>query len=60
LAQARLRNKRSNQKILIPVYWRDWGKELALWLQTLNYADCREADYQKLANTVSKLATARL
>lgn len=56
LAQARLRNKRSDRKILIPIYWRG-GRELALWLQALNYADCREGDYQKLTTTVTAIAS---
>lgn len=56
LMQARLRNKRSDHFVLFPIYWRDWGKELDLWLQTINYADCREGNHQALTNTVSKLS----
>jgi hypothetical protein len=55
LMQARLRNKRSDRTILFPIYWRDWGKDLDLWLQVVNYADCREGNYETLTSTVSKL-----
>ena len=58
LMQARLRHKRSVEPILFPVYWRDWGQELHLWLQVLNYADCRESDYQSLSSTMGKLSFA--
>ena len=53
--QARLRNKRSPKSVLFPIYWSDWGKELDLWLQAINYADCRECDYSKLTSTVGNL-----
>src|ERR1700730_3629495 len=56
LMQARLRNKRSDRTILFPIYWRSWEKQLDLWIQALNYGDCRESDYQKLTSTVTKLA----
>jgi hypothetical protein len=56
LMQARLRNKRADQTLLFPIYWRDWGKELDLWLQLVNYADCRECDSQSLTTTMHKLA----
>ena len=55
LMQARLRNKRSDHSVLFPLYWRDLGRELDLWLQTINYADCREGNRQALTNSVSKL-----
>ncbi|MGO9432176.1 toll/interleukin-1 receptor domain-containing protein [Rhodoblastus sp.] len=58
LMQARLRNKREANKVLFPIYWQNWGKELDLWLQILNYADCREADAQVLAATISTLVLA--
>jgi hypothetical protein len=54
--QARLRNKRSDRTVLFPVYWLDWERELDLWLQVLNYADCREGDYEKLTSTINGLA----
>ena len=57
LMQARLRNKRSSA-LLFPVYWLDWGKELDLWLQIVNYADCREGDHRTLAGTMAKLSLA--
>lgn len=55
LMQARLRNKTADRTLLFPVYWRDWGKELDLWLQLVNYADCRECDYQSLTTIMHKL-----
>jgi hypothetical protein len=58
LMQARLRNKRSAIPVLFPIYWRDWGRELDLWLQVVNYADCRESDHGSLTTTLSKLALA--
>ena len=51
IMMARLRNKRSGGKVLHPVYWRESEKELALWLQILNYSDCREADEAKIVET---------
>jgi hypothetical protein len=53
--QARLRNKRSDRPLLFPVYWRDWGQDLDLWLQVVNYADCRERNYETLTSTIRKL-----
>jgi hypothetical protein len=58
LMQARLRNKRSDRAILFPIYWLDWGKELDLWLQVLNLADCREGDPRKLTRAVNELVIA--
>jgi len=58
LMQARLRSKRSASPLLFPVYWLDWGKELDLWLQIVNYADCREGDHQALSGTMVKLRLA--
>jgi len=54
LMQARLRTKRSNYSCLFPIYWCDWGN-LDLWIQAVNYEDCREANFQKLKDAVSKL-----
>ena len=59
LMQARLRNKRAAHALLFPVYWRDWGKELDLWLQVVNYVDCREANYEALESTMFKLPLAK-
>jgi hypothetical protein len=58
LMQARLRHKHSDLPVLIPIYWRDWGKELDLWLRVVNYADCREANFQSLAKTIDRLGFA--
>jgi hypothetical protein len=58
LMQARLRNKRAANPLLFPVYWRDWGKELDLWLQAVNYVDCREANADALAVEMGALALA--
>lgn len=58
LMQARLRNKRSAHPVLFPVYWLDWGKDLALWLQIVNFVDCREGNHQALAGTMTILPLA--
>lgn len=52
LMQARLRNKRSRETVFFPVYWHDWGKELDLWLQTVNYSDCRECNRDLLVGAI--------
>jgi hypothetical protein len=52
--QARLRNKRSNHSCLFPIYWCEGG-DLDLWIQAINYADCREADFRKLKDAVGGL-----
>ena len=49
---ARLRNKRCGGGVLLPIYWRDLDGDLSLWLQILNYSDCREADAAKIAAAV--------
>ncbi len=56
LMQARLRNKRSDRSVLFPIYWRDWGRELDLWLQVVNYADCRERNAETLKSAVAKMS----
>lgn len=53
---ARLRNKRMDFELLVPVYWRGIPGDLALWLQTLNYADCREADEMSLDRAIRRIA----
>ena len=50
LMMARLRNKRADRGVLLPVYWRGLDGDLALWLRALNYSDCREEDTAKLAD----------
>jgi hypothetical protein len=45
---ARLRNKRSGWKVLIPIYWQKVAPDLPLWLQTLNRCDCIEERYDLL------------
>jgi hypothetical protein len=54
LWQARLRNKRSGGTVLFPIYWRDYAMGLDLWLQILNYADCREESIENLTTHISK------
>jgi hypothetical protein len=54
--QARLRNKKSQQKVLFPIYWLDLGGELDLWLQVLTFSDCREGDHHKLMRMVSNFS----
>jgi TIR domain-containing protein len=39
---ARLRNKREEGRVLVPIYWQSCPNDLALWLQTLNLSDLRE------------------
>jgi hypothetical protein len=53
---ARLRNKRSEFEVFFPMYWKDAGKELAMWLQAITYSDCREADSKKVSRAVQRLA----
>ena len=57
LSMARLRHKRENQSVLLPLYVRSLedAAELPLWLQTVTYADCRETDEAKLAAAVARL-----
>jgi hypothetical protein len=55
LFQARLRHKREGGLVLFPIYWRKWEGDLALWLQLISAADCREADTARLAASVSSL-----
>lgn len=55
LLQARLRHKREGGAVLFPIYWRRWDGDLALWLQLINAADCREADSAKLAASIGSL-----
>ncbi|HEU4915381.1 MAG TPA: toll/interleukin-1 receptor domain-containing protein [Acidimicrobiia bacterium] len=42
LMVARLRHKRSDASVLLPLYWMSLEGDLALWLQALTYQDCRE------------------
>jgi hypothetical protein len=53
----RLRHKREEQSFLFPLYVRslDNAAELPLWLQTVNYIDCREIDSAKLAAAADRL-----
>ncbi len=53
---ARLRNKRSNFEVLFPLYWKDAGRALAMWLQAITYSDCREGDPAKLTAVTQRLA----
>lgn len=55
LLQARLRQKREGGAVLFPIYWREWGGDLALWLQLINAADCREGDSAKLTAAAGAL-----
>jgi hypothetical protein len=52
LMQGRLRNKKSPGNVLLPIYWRELGQELDLWLQVINYLDCRESDAAKLSSSI--------
>jgi hypothetical protein len=42
LMVARLRHKRSDASVLLPLYWISLEGDLSLWLQALTYRDCRE------------------
>lgn len=55
IMMARLRNKRARGGILHPVYWRSLDDELALWLQIINYSDCREQNRQKIDGAATAL-----
>jgi hypothetical protein len=57
LGMARLRHKREGQRFLLPLYVRSLADEaeLPLWLQTLVYVDCREADRARLHGVVANL-----
>jgi hypothetical protein len=52
---ARLRNKRAGGGVLLPIYWRSLQGDLELWLQIINYADCRESDAALLRALAGKL-----
>jgi hypothetical protein len=54
---ARLRNKRSNFEVFFPLYWKDAGRALAMWLQATTYSDCREGDAAKLGEVARRLAS---
>ena len=53
----RLRHKREEQSFLLPLYVRslDNEAELPLWLQAINYIDCREIDGAKLVAAADRL-----
>jgi TIR domain-containing protein len=53
---ARLRHKRSSYTFLVPLYVRSLEneEELPLWLQAINYVDCRESDPAKLSAAVER------
>ena len=58
LSMARLRHKRENQSVLVPLYVRSLenAAELPLWLQTVTYVDCRPTDEAKLAAAAARLS----
>ena len=57
LSMARLRHKRANHSVLVPLYVRSLenAAELPLWLQTVTYVDYRETDEAKLAAAGARL-----
>jgi hypothetical protein len=59
IGMARLRNKRQESIFLVPLYIRslDNDQELPLWLQAINYIDCREADAEKLVAAACHFVT---
>jgi hypothetical protein len=58
LGIARLRNKRQSYGFLVPLYVRSCTNEheLPMWLETINYIDCREGDGAKLAAAAANVA----
>ena len=56
IMMSRLRNKRAGGGVLLPIYWRGLDRDLSLWLQILNYSDCREADAARIAEAASQEA----
>jgi len=58
---ARLRNKREDGSFLFPLYVSSLGNEaeLPLWLQNVNYIDCRETNTSKLAAAAERLVTGK-
>jgi hypothetical protein len=56
IALARLRHRDSSVEVLRPIYWKDWGRNLDLWLRAMNYVDCREADAGKLSDIARAMA----
>jgi hypothetical protein len=48
---ARLRHRESNDNVIIPVYLR--SATLPLYMRTLNYVDCREADVRRIREACS-------
>jgi hypothetical protein len=57
LSMGHLLHKRRKLPFLFPLYTRSLGneEELPLWLQTINYIDCREADPGKLTAAANRL-----
>jgi hypothetical protein len=55
IMQARLRHKHERQGVLFPVYWRSLQTPVALWLRTINYADCREQDASGLESALANM-----
>jgi hypothetical protein len=56
LMVARLRHKRSNSSVLLPLYWMSLEGDLALWLQALTYRDCREGSLDNIKAAALDLA----
>jgi hypothetical protein len=51
---ARLRHRNSENGVLMPIYLRD-AHSLPLYMETLQYIDCREADIAKLRGACTRL-----
>ncbi len=54
LMVARLRHKRAGP-FLFPVWWRGADEDIALWLEVIRLADCREANLGHLRQSVSQM-----
>jgi len=57
LNMARCRHRKEQQKFLFPMYVRSLPEEsdLPLWIQTVNYVDCRNADAGKIVAAAKRI-----
>jgi hypothetical protein len=55
---ARLRNKRSGFKILLPIYWKSVSPQLPCWLQILNRYECVEERVDKMPGAAQQISNA--
>ena len=48
--------KRQIRDVRLAIRNQTTGGQLDLWLQIVNYADCREGNYETLTSTINNLA----